>query len=114
MSNPNELRARREALVAEAKRISDAAQKEHRDLDSADAERFDKIMAKISAIDSAIKRMVQLIGVESPAPESEQSGRAVRSADSFHVHDEDAKRFSILRAARGILNGNPREMSMFL
>lgn len=109
--NPNELRAKRQAKVAEAKSIAQKAIDEKRELTPEDREKFDAIMVEVTAIDESIKRVVQLIGVEQPAPEGEQSGRRVPSPEIGMTRSE-AKRYSLLRAVRAAITGNWKDAGL--
>ena len=99
--SPNELRGKRQTLIAEAKRLNDAG-----DLDAAGAERFEQIKREVEAIDGKIHRSVAMIGWETPAPEGGQSGRRVPPSAEIGMSQRDIRGWNFLRAVNACATGN--------
>lgn len=96
MANTLELRQKRAALVAEARTILDAAEKENRDLTAEENEKYDRIMAEVDKLARDIEREERLANIEREldqiqrpiAARKEQPGdgqeqRAARATDEY-------------------------------
>ena len=96
MPNALELRQKRAALVAEARAILEAAEKENRDLTAEENEKYDRIMADVDKLAKDIEREERVANLEreiakpqgTVAARKEQPGdgqeqRAGRSADEY-------------------------------
>lgn len=103
--NPNELRATRQAKVAEATAICNKAQTEKRDMTADEVGKFDSLKGEIAAIDGQITRANTINGWQTPDTSGESNRRVAPSAELGMTRHE-AKRYSLLRAIRAAASGN--------
>ena len=80
--NPNELREKRAALIAQAREILDAAGAEDRDMTAEEQETFDKIHADADKLETRIATMEKQAEVESKLAESKDGEQRIGRPDS--------------------------------
>jgi HK97 family phage major capsid protein len=116
--HPNELRAKRQQKMADAKKIADRAKGENRDFTAEERADVDAILAEVANIDASLKTITNLLSAESAGNESmpdESAGARSRGSMILGMDPKEQRRYSILRALRSQLPGtNRREAGLEL
>lgn len=108
--NMRELLAKRAQLIAEARTLNEAAERENRDLAENEATRYTAIMAEIDQINGRMERGQRLANLESAA---ERGGeRQIVDDGNIGMTEADLRRYSLVRAIGAAASGDWRGAEM--
>jgi HK97 family phage major capsid protein len=115
--NPNELRAKRQQKMTDAKKIADKAKSENRDFTPEERADVDAILAEVANIDASLKTITNLLSADSAGDAPADDAASDRTSRSGPVvlgmSDGEKRRYSILRALRSMLPGSNRREAGF-
>lgn len=94
--NIRELMKRRGELIAEARKLNDAAEKENRDLSEQESTRYGEVMAEIEQINGRVERGQRLANLDDVAGRAGE--RQILADGQIGMSREDLRQYSLVRA----------------